>query len=200
MTKLNVPKSFDKGQIPAKLLADIEPYLDFTNQNFNQILSALESGLTFGDNIQSTLKTIEVKHLVTTQLNLGLKSVAGVIVLNSDVQIRSFTITQANGLYSFTFRFDEAVTISAKSIAPDPLGVAGVYTVETNDALQLGDAIRLSSYSGAGHNNGDFLVTYIYNTSPRKVEIRNPLGALETLPNYSSTTPATRKVLLAFLT
>ena len=120
MTKINTPKSFDKGQIPAELLGQIEPYIDYTNQNFSQIIQALSNGISFPDNIRCTIKTISVKHLVDTRLNLGVKNVVGVLVLNATAPIRSYTVTQVEGLFSFVFRFDEVIPIASKSIVDLP--------------------------------------------------------------------------------
>lgn len=198
MAKINVPKSFDKGQIDSDLLGKLEPFIDYVNQNFEQTTSALNNSLSFADNIKCISKTLQAKHLTPVQVNLGSANVVGFLILNSTAPLRSYSYTQTAGLYSFTFRFDEPITISSKSITI----ASGIATVETNDTLQAGDMINLSKYAtGTLSNNGNFLVSYVYTTAPSKVAYYNPSGATtETLGAYTSSSIQTRSVSIIFLT
>ncbi len=197
MAKINVPKSFDKGQIPGQILSQLEPFIDYVNQNFQQTISALVNSLTFADNVKCITKTLTAKHLTPIQVNLGSASVYGFLVLNATAPLRSYSYTQSEGLFNFTFRFDEPITISSKSITAS----SGTMTVETNDPLRVGDMINLSAYSPGTKNNGNFVVSYVYSSTPSRVEYRNPesTGA-EARGDYSSTAPQSRMVTIIFLT
>ena len=75
-------------------------------------------------------------------------------------------------------------------------------TVETNNVVLPGDMIRLAGYSSGGVNNGDFMVSYVFSSTPKKVEYRNgdTTALSETLTAYTTAGPAARSVTLAFLT
>lgn len=157
MAKLNTPKAFEKTLLSGDLREKLDTFVDFVNQNFDQLIRAFANQLSFQDNFIGRVINVVASNDTPTNLELGGVTPVGVLVLKTDVGIKSFTLTTlSNGLSQINFKFDEAKAVKTRSAdITDAPNV--VYEIEGLSTIGAGDVATISGF-GNKDNNGSFLV------------------------------------------
>jgi len=107
MSKITIARIFELSEAMAtKSGKELANFLEFTAQLAEQALRALRNGLTFDDNFDAQVTTVEVKHNIPTILATN-KTPRGVLV------IRQYSID--NALDSFQWYFDNDGNTTVKA-------------------------------------------------------------------------------------
>lgn len=188
MANLNQPKGFDKAQIDGKLLTQLEPFVDYVNSNFDQIIRGFFNQLTLAENVNGKVLSLSLRHREPSTFTPS-KPVTGVIPLlcqaGSAIRSFSFTVNQ-NGSITLTVIFDNPIPISVRSIT-----FSSPYcTAETNASVEVGDSVRIANTANQ-NNSGDFLVIGKL-TSPNRVVYYNANGVSESKSDYKGSSEAAR--------
>jgi len=196
LAKLNAPKGFDKSRLDGELLKKIEPFIDYVNQNFDQVLSAFASQISFGDNFSGKLIKLTAKHNTPITVANPTKAVSSLIPLFSHgFPVKSAQYSQnTDGSVEITLRFDGAVPIQTKNASGDN----EITAFETKDLAEPGDLVSVTNY-GEPAFNGEFLVLGVSTTTPRKVYCYTPdvtSATTETKSSYTSSETQTNEVTL----
>jgi hypothetical protein len=184
VAKLNAPKGFDKSRVDGELLKKLEPFIDFCNQNFDQLLSGFAGQITLGDNLAGKIVSISAQHNTPITIQNPGKAVSLILPLFSKGQaIRSIAYNQnSSGSIDLTLRFDGAIPVATKS-ASAAQGTIVYY--ECKDPVEPGDLVSVTGY-GASYLNGEFLVMGVTDTSPRKILCANVNNGIPASPSTGS--------------
>lgn len=193
MAKINVPKAFDKQSVSSDFLKDAEPLIDFINQNFDQVLRALGSQLSFADNFRG--RQVDVSAYHNQPVNMQVTGLLGAVVIKSDAAIKSSVFTSnQSGQQSFTFKFDTDIPIKTRSVTVS--ASHSTYEVQSSLAVQAGDAVTISGY-GKKANNGTFMVL---SRTDAAIVVYNASGAAETKTDFTGGSESAKSVTIFLLT
>jgi hypothetical protein len=194
MAILNTPKAFEKNLIQGQVGGEISPFIDYVNQNFDQIIRAFFNQLTLGENLRGTLLNISTSNNTPTNI-LAAQNPAGILILKSTSPLKSYTTTvTSDGILQATFTFDEALPVKARSVAVS--APFATYEIEGLSTISQGDEAEFSLF-GNKLNNGTFLVLY---RTENLVTVYNPNAAAETKSSFTGTRESTKVVTLFALT
>lgn len=157
MALLNTPKAFEKALLESSVAQDVGPFIDYVNQNFDQIIRAFFNQISFPENFRGVRKTITALNNQAVTLDLGDVRPLGIIILSSSVGINSYFFTQnSQGFTEITFNFREPRYIKTKSC---DASASPLVTFEVLDSEELlpGDSVIVSGF-GAKENNTQYLV------------------------------------------
>lgn len=179
MAQINTPKAFDKSNLDSEILSKIEPFIEYTNQNFDQLIRALFNQITFGENIRGKFTQITVKHAQPITLDIR-EGVSGVLPYRvSGDAVKAYTLTtDLQGRPTVTFYFHGPIPIQTRTITVS----SGIATAETNDPVTIGDTVSISQ-AGNAANNGDFLVIGKL-TAPDRIVYYNSAAVAESRTTY----------------
>lgn len=196
MVALNTPKAFDKALLSADIKKSIDPFVDFCNQNFDQIIRGLTKQITFGENFKGSFLNIQAMNNQPVSIEAGESAPLGIIVIKADVGISSFTYTTlSTGLTQITFKFDEARAVKSRS-ANDTAAPLAVYEIEGLSSVLPGDRVAISGF-GAKPNNGTFLCLY---RSENYITVYNPDVESQTKASFTGERELMRNITVFVLT
>lgn len=177
MAVINTPKSFDKAQIDAAILGKIETFVDYVNQQFDQLTRALQNQLSFADNFKCKVVTLRAYNNKELSLNETAQQIIPLAVLGDS--IRQFSATVSNsGTQKITFKFGNAIPVRTRSVTyTSPFST---YECESTANLQVGDRVSVTAQTNA-NNNGTFLLSEVGASS---FTVVNTLGVAATVTNY----------------
>ena len=154
---MNVPKAFEKSLLSAQVKDGLEPFIDYVNQSFDQIIRAFLNQITLAENVRGKQLSISAKHRQFVQIDTDKQRPSGIIILNTSSPIRSWSWTSlSSGFTQISFAFDEPVPLLTRELdATNSLLYfqSPVYVIP-------GDRVSVSGF-GNKANNDDFLVTDI---------------------------------------
>lgn len=173
MANINTPKSFEKSLLQGELLKQIEPFVDYVNQNFDQLIRALFNQLTFGENVRGQFSTVSAKHGVPITIDVT-EGVGGIMPFRvSGGSLRSYYLTTGkNGAPTVTFFFDDAIPVQTRTVVED----VEFCTTECSSVVRPGDRVLITGCTNV-NNNGVFLVI---ETNDSGIVYRNSSGVDET--------------------
>jgi hypothetical protein len=192
MANLNQPKSFDKGLIDAKMLSQLEPFIDYCNSNFDQVTRAFFNQITLSENVKGRVITLSAKHRQTITVPSG-GGVQGVLPLyvSGGESLKSLSYSVNNrGELGITFGFGGPIPIPARSITYS----SPYATIETTADVGPGDIVRIGNTANQA-NSGEFLVISLL-ASPRRVVVYNASGVAETKTAYLGSDQTAKSVTL----
>lgn len=193
MAKINVPKAFDKQLLDPAFVSKADLFIDYINQQFDQLTRALDSQLTFSDNFKADIQSVGCFHnqqvIVTPK-----KSVVYAFPIRSSSPIKSAAIeSNQSAQLVCTFKFDTAISIRTRNVAVSS-GIA-TYDVQGNTTIVSGDIVSITGHNNSG-NNGTFLVS---SASTTAIVVVNPSAVNETLANYVGSSDTQKSVSLLTL-
>lgn len=180
MAQINTPKAFDKSLIDPDVLDKLGPFIEYTNQNFDQLIRAFFNQITFGDNVRGKFVTVTTKHStpITIDVNQGISAVFPYRV--SGDALKYFTLTtDRTGQPRFTPYFAGPVPVQTRSF----VAASGFITTECNSSVSIGDAVSITG-AGNQNNNGEFVVIGKL-SAPDRIVYYNANGATESRGSYS---------------
>lgn len=201
MAIINTPKSFSKEALgSSKTAKEIEPFVDYVNQNFDQLQRALINQLTISENLKGQVLSVKAKHNQRIDVRAN-----GVVrygfVLNSSVPVKSFFLNQDNtGNIHITVKFDTPIPISAQSQTNTTGQLFGIYRCTNIGGVTEGDIVSFSGFSTAS-NNGTALVlnTKIDQGAPILFCSKYPGVTSETMPSFVGNSEQFQSVTIALL-
>jgi hypothetical protein len=198
MATLNLPKGFEKSLLPNDLRKGLEPFIDYVNQNVDQIVRAFINQLTFSDNFRGRVSNIQAYSNTPITLELQNTAATGVIILTATAKVRSYNLTQlSTGGSQITIVFDEAKPIKTRSVSVSS-GILLNYEIEAASQTEPGTLVSISGYGNKG-NNGTFLV--IASTSNSLTVANNNTGAAaESKTSFTGERELPKSVSLLVLT
>lgn len=194
MAALNTPKAFDKALIPSSIREDIDPFVDYINQNFDQIIRAFSNQVTFEENFRGRAITVSAMNNTPISLDtLGQRPVN--IFVSSAVGVRStkFSVT-STGTTQLTITFDDPIPIKTRACDVTSAPFA-TYQIESLTNLQLGERISISGFC-AKSNNGEFLVQHF---TEKIVTVYNPDAVIEDKGQFTGERETAKDVSLFVL-
>lgn len=192
MAIINTPKSFDKAQIDSDTLSKIETFVDYVNQQFDQLTRALQNQLSFKDNFRATQVAVSVYNNVELSLNHTATAIIPLTVLGDSIRQFSSTVSNA-GTQKVTFKFGNAVPIRTRSVTfSSPFAT---YEVENVANLQAGDKVSITSQTNA-LNNGTFVISQV---NASGITVFNSVGVAATLTDYVGAYEQAKQVTLLML-
>lgn len=193
MATLNTPKAFDKALIPSQAREDIESLVDYINQNFDQIIRAFASQITFDENFRGDRKVLSVTDGVPIEIDTGSQAPADILV-SSRVGIRSTSFTTlSTGTTQITFKFDEALPLKTRNVtASSPFAI---YETEGLSNAKAGDLVSVTGF-GNKLNNGTFVVSF---RTENLIHVYNPNAATESKPQFTGDREESKEVSLFIL-
>lgn len=154
MAVINTPKSFDKAQIDSATLPKVEQFVDYVNQQFDQLTRALQNQLTFPDNFKAKLVTIAAYNNKELSLNETAAQILPLSVLGDSIQTFSATVSNS-GVQKVTIKFGNPIPVRTRAVSfSTPYAT---YEVENAAVIQAGDRVSVTAQSNIV-NNGTFLV------------------------------------------
>lgn len=194
MATLNTPKAFEKTLLDQETRKKTDLFIDYVNQNFDQIIRAFANQFSFADNFKGIFKTISASHNVPVSVDVG-STPQGVLILRQDVGIRSWVINSlSSGNVTLTFQFDSVRPVTTRQVTfSSPYAT---YEIEATSLVKVGEVIRVSGY-GAKTNNGDFSVV---KRSENLVTVYNDLAIAQTKATFTGTAESAVSVTLFILT
>ena len=192
MAIINTPKSFDKAQIDADTLGKIEEFVDYVNQQFDQLTRALQNQLSFADNFKSKVITVSAFNNKELSLNETAQQILPLAVMGDS--IRQFSDTVSNsGTQKITFKFGNAIQVRTRSVTyTSPFAT---YECESVANLQVGDKVIIAAQTN-GANNGTFVISEVGSAS---ITVYNSAGVAATLTEYVGAYEAAKSVTLLLL-
>lgn len=191
MAIINTPKSFDKAQIDSALLPKIEQFVDYVNQQFDQLTRALANQLKFADNFAAKIVTVSAYNNKELSLNETASSILPLAVLGDSIRQYSATVSNA-GVQKVTFKFGNATPIRTRSVSVS--SNIATYEVENTATIQVGDKVSISSQLSG--NSGSFIVLQVNAAS---IVVYNSNAAAATLTAYTGTQEPAKQVSLLLL-
>lgn len=192
MAVINTPKSFDKAQIDGDLLAKIEQFVDYVNQQFDQLTRALQNELTFSDNFKAKTITLSAYQNRELSINETASAIIPLSVLGDSINLFSSTVSNA-GVQKVTFKFGNALPIRTRSVTVS--SPFTTYEVENISSLQAGDKVSISAQTNA-LNNGSYVAAYVGTNS---ITVYNPSGVAATVSSYVGAYEAAKTVSILIL-
>jgi len=201
MAFINTPKSFSKEALPSsKLATEMQPFIDYVNQNVDQIQRALINQLTFSENIKGEVVTLQMKHNQAIAVTPK-ASVASAFVIGSSDEVASIRFFQTNtGALSISVRFASAIPIQARFQTNTTGQLVGIYQCRDIGGVQVGDKVSFSGF-GAKANNGVALVSAIDATEGAPIIVcpKYPAVVAENMPSFVGTAEESKSVSIALL-
>lgn len=201
MAFINTPKSFSKESLPsAKTAKDIEPFIDYVNQNFDQIQRALINQLTISENLKGQVVTVQAKHNQAVAVNTAAPVRYG-FVLAADDGVTSFKFSNlSNGQLTCTFHFESPIPVQAKRQVNSTGDLLGIYQCTNIGGIHIGDRITFSGF-GAASNNGEALILGLIKDSgaPAIVCVKYPPVVQESMPSFVGESESFKSVTVALL-
>lgn len=191
MAIINTPKSFDKAQIDGAVLPKIEQFVDYVNQQFDQVTRALQNQLSFADNFNAKVLTVSAYNNKELSLNETATSILPLSVLSDSIRQYSSTVSNA-GTQKITFKFGSAVPIRTRSITYS--APYATYECEDVSNLQVGDKVSISTQLSG--NTGTFIVLQVNAAS---IVVYNSNATAATLTDYTGSYEPAKKVTLLLL-
>ncbi len=197
MATLNLPKAFEASLLPSKVTEDLDPLLDWLNQNFDQIIRALAGQITLGENLRGRFISIQATSDIPITIDIGQTKPIGILILKSDTKVRSYSFSSLNtGVSSITFKFDEPKPLKTRSAnfinSPNV-----IYDIEALSSAEVGETVIISGF-GNKANNGTFLV--LSRTENLITVFNSQGGANETKPAFTGDREENKNVDLFILT
>lgn len=175
MANINTPKGFEKQLLQPDIISKLDPFIEYVNQNFDQLIRAFFNQITLGENFRGKFISISAKHNTPITLDVlqGISAVWPYRV--ADGSLKSFILSTDNrGRPTVTFFFDDALPITTRSI----VFASPFCTAETNSSVRVGDRIEITG-AVIDANKGTFLVVEMLE-NPTRVVYRNIAGVTET--------------------
>ncbi len=161
MALINTPKSFDKAQIDSTILTKIEEFVDYVNQQVDQLTRALQNQLTFSENFKAKVLTISAYHNRQFNVSESAAIIMPLSVLGDSIVSYSSVVSNA-GVQSVTFKFGNAVPVRTRTVTKS--APFATYEVESVANLQVGDKISVTANVNAA-NNGTFILAEVGTTT-----------------------------------
>lgn len=193
MALINTPKSFDKSQIDGAVLSKIEQFVDYVNQQFDQLTRALQSQLTFAENFRAKVITVSAFHNRELSLNDKASAIIPLSVLGDSVLSYSATVSNS-GVQKITFKFGNALDIRTRSVTYS--APFATYECESVSNLQVGDKVRITAQTNL-NNNGTFIISQVNSAS---IAVYNSNCLAATVPDYVGAYESAKQVTLLLLT
>ncbi len=196
MAIINTPKSFDKAQIDSAILGKIEPFVDYINQQFDQITRALQNQLTFADNFKAKVVIVSAVNNQELSLNETASQIIPLSVLGDSIRQYSATVSNS-GVQKITFKFGNAVPIRVRNAtSSSPAAPFATFEVETTTNLQAGDKVVVTSQVNAD-NNGTFVIAKVSSSS---IQVYHPTATTTTVAtSYTGAYEVAKQVTLLLL-
>lgn len=191
MAIINTPKSFDKAQIDGATLPKIEQFVDYTNQQFDQINRALQNQLKFADNFAAKVVTVSAYNNKELSLNETATAILPLSVLGDSIAQFSAIVSNA-GVQKITFKFGNPVPLRTRSVSFSSPWTT--YEVENVANLQVGDKVSITSQLSG--NSGTFIITQVNSAG---IVVYNSNGGNATLTAYTGSYEAAKQVTLLLL-
>lgn len=192
MAKITAPKAFDKQSLDPKILEQIDPFIEYVNQNFDQLIRALFNQITLTENFRGRLVTVSAWHRREVLIESQGQGILAALPLKSEPSgLKSYvTTSDTGGRLSFTPAFDAAIPIKTRSVSVS--SPFATYEIQASQTVLCGDKVSISQYGSKG-NNGDFVVL---SRSDSAVTVYNPSAATETKASYSGVAESEKTVTL----
>lgn len=189
MAIINTPKSFDKAQIDAATLGKIEEFVDYVNQQFDQLTRALQSQLTFTENFRSKIVTVSAYN--NRQISLNEKSSYIIPLSVSGDSVKQYLASVSNaGIQNLTFKFGEPIPVKTRSVTVS--APFATYEFSGVATLEVGDRIIVRNQSNAA-NNGTFVVSEL---TASTIKVYNSNAVAATLTSYVGDEESAKSVTL----
>lgn len=195
MALINTPKSFDKAQMDSATLTKIETFVDYVNQQFDQVTRALQNQLTFAENFKASVITLSAYHNKELSLSATAAGIIPLSVLGDSIQSYYANVSNA-GTQKITFRFGNPVSIRTRSVTYS--APFATYEVESIATLQVGDRVSIvsSTTNLNASNSGTFVVSQV---NAGSITVYNSNAVATALTEYVGTQEAAKTVTLLLL-
>ena len=81
MSKINISRLLDTSKmIKTEAGKQLEPLINYTSDMAEQVLRSLKNGLTFEDNINSSILTVGLVHNTSQEINTNNRTPTGVLI------------------------------------------------------------------------------------------------------------------------
>lgn len=192
MAIINTPKSFDKAQIDSAVLPKIEQFVDYVNQQFDQIVRAIQNNLSFADNFKAKVIDVSAYHNTELSLNQTASSILPLSVLGDSIHAYSTTVSNS-GVQKITFKFGNPLNIRTRSVTfSSPWAT---YECESVANIQVGDKVKVTNQTNS-YNNGTFIVAEVGTST---ITVYNSAGVSATVADYVGSRESAKTVTLLLL-
>ncbi len=192
MAVINTPKSFDKAQIDSEILGKIETFVDYVNQQFDQLTRALQNQLSFPENFKCKVLSIQAYNNKELSLNETAQQIVPLACMGDSIRQYSATVSNT-GTQKITFKFGNAIPVRTRSVTySSPFST---YECENVAHIQVGDRVSITAQTNQS-NNGTFLVSEVGTSS---IKVFNSSGVAATLTEYVGAYESAKSVTVLFL-